>query len=430
MLLSKLFKSGKFMLAVYIILIATLLYARDIIGISINKNIFIALVILFSMSLKYENLLSLILFTLPLMCGLPGNYFLPIWCIIVVFYQIRKKVFNYSILAFWIVIVLWEIVIYCFYSFEIPTMNVLGYFSALLLTCVLISEKKTIDYSTPVICFCLGCCVLLGAIFLMYSSEPSMMYTDGGVRMGGDMYTDVAEMTLKTNANNIGYLSSASIACLFTLFYYKKINVTIFIILAGISFYCGMFSISRTWAISVILTIIIYSIFQRDNKKVGNALLCVIVILGSYYLSKNPLILDAFIGRFEGDEIETGGQRTILFAQYNDYLINHPWNLFLGTSAQLYKEVTGLYHSTHNSLQQIWLSYGIVGFVIIMTIFFKTIKKYYCKKEYMACMPMLIILFFLQSIQVLNPHNGMYPIIAAFFVMKMVKEYTTLSIRK
>lgn len=65
MLLSKLFKSGKLMLAIYIILIATLLYARDIIGISVNKNIFIALVILFSMSLKYENLLSLILFTLP-----------------------------------------------------------------------------------------------------------------------------------------------------------------------------------------------------------------------------------------------------------------------------------------------------------------------------------------------------------------------------
>ena len=421
MLLSKLFKSGKLMLAIYIILIATLLYARDIIGISVNKNIFIALVILFSMSLKYENLLSLILFTLPLMCGLPGNYFLPVWCLIVVFYQIRNNTFNFSILAFWLAIVLWEIMIYCFYPFEIPTMNVLGYFSALLLTCVLISEYRTIDYSTPVICFCLGCCVLLGAIFLIYSSDPSMMYTDGGVRMGGDMYTDTMEMTLKTNSNNIGYLSSASIACLFTLFYYKKIDVILFMVMAGVSFYCGMFSISRTWAISVILTIVVYSIFQRENKKVGYTLLCVIAILGFYYLSKNPLLLDAFIGRFEGDNIETGGQRTVLFAQYNEFLLKHPWNLFLGTSAQLYKDVTGLYHSTHNSLQQIWMSYGIIGFVVIITVYFKALKHNYVKKEYMACMPMLMIVFFLQSIQVLNPHNGMYPIIAAFFIMKMIK---------
>lgn len=421
MLLSKLFKSGKLMLAIYIILIATLLYARDIIGISVNKNIFIALVILFSMSLKYENLLSLILFTLPLMCGLPGNYFLPVWCLIVVFYQIRNNTFNFSILAFWLAIVLWEIMIYCFYPFEIPTMNVLGYFSALLLTCVLISEYRTIDYSTPVICFCLGCCVLLGAIFLIYSSDPSMMYTDGGVRMGGDMYTDTMEMTLKTNPNNIGYLSSASIACLFTLFYYKKIDVILFMVMAGVSFYCGMFSISRTWAISVILTIVVYSIFQRENKKVGYTLLCVIAILGFYYLSKNPLLLDAFIGRFEGDNIETGGQRTVLFAQYNEFLLKHPWNLFWGTSAQLYKDVTGLYHSTHNSLQQIWMSYGIIGFVVIITVYFKALKHNYVKKEYMACMPMLMIVFFLQSIQVLNPHNGMYPIIAAFFIMKMIK---------
>ena len=421
MLLSKLFKSGKFMLAVYIILIATLLYARDIIGISINKNIFIALVILFSMSLKYENLLSLILFTLPLMCGLPGNYFLPIWCLIVVFYQIRNNTFNYSILAFWLAIVLWEIVIYCFYPFEIPTMNALSYFSALLLTCVLISEYRTIDYSTPVICFCLGCCVLLGAIFLIYSSDPSMMYTDGGVRMGGDMYTDTMKMTLKTNSNNVGYLSSASIACLFTLFYYKKIDVIIFMVMAGVSFYCGMFSLSRTWAISVVLTIVIYSIFQRENKKAGYALLCVIAIIGFYYLSKSPLLLDAFIGRFEGDNIKTGGQRTVLFAQYNEFLLNHPWNLFWGTSAQLYKDVTGLYHSTHNSLQQIWMSYGIIGFLVIITVYFKALKNNYLKKEYMACMPMLMIVFFLQSIQVLNPHNGMYPIIAAFFIMKMIK---------
>lgn len=421
MLLSKLFKSGKFMLAVYIILIATLLYARDIIGISINKNIFIALVILFSMSLKYENLLSLILFTLPLMCGLPGNYFLPIWCLIVVFYQIRNNTFNYSILTFWLAIVLWEIVIYCFYPFEIPTMNALSYFSALLLTCVLISEYRTIDYSTPVICFCLGCCVLLGAIFLIYSSDPSMMYTDGGVRMGGDMYTDTMKMTLKTNSNNVGYLSSASIACLFTLFYYKKIDVIIFMVMAGVSFYCGMFSLSRTWAISVVLTIVIYSIFQRENKKAGYALLCVIAIIGFYYLSKSPLLLDAFIGRFEGDNIKTGGQRTVLFAQYNEFLLNHPWNLFWGTSAQLYKDVTGLYHSTHNSLQQIWMSYGIIGFLVIITVYFKALKNNYLKKEYMACMPMLMIVFFLQSIQVLNPHNGMYPIIAAFFIMKMIK---------
>lgn len=409
------------MLAVYMLLVGILLYVRDIIGMSIDKNVFIILVVVFTFLMKYENVLSLILFTLPLMCGLPGNYFLPIWCIVVLFHQIQNKTFRFSILAFWMLIIFWESLIYCFYSFEIPTMNVLGYFSALFLTFTLVSENQNINYRTPILCFCIGCCVLLGTIFLMYSRDVTMMYTEGGVRMGGDSYTDTLEMTLKTNANNIGYLSSASIACLFAMFYYKKINVVTFLILAGTSFICGMYSISRTWALSMALILIVYFIFQKENKKVGYALLFVIVISGACYFSKYPLLLDAFTGRFEGDQIETGGQRTILFAQYNDFLMKHSWNLLFGTSAQLYKNVTGLYHSTHNSLQQIWLSYGIIGFMVIMAVYLKALINNYTSKEYMACLPMCIIVFFLQSIQILNPHNGLYPVIVAFFIMKMVK---------
>ena len=410
------------MLAFYMILVTILLYARDVLGVGVDKNVFIVLVTLFSLVMKYENLLSLILFTLPLMCGLPGNYFLPVWCLLIFIQQIKSKTFKLPVFAFWFIIVAWEVSIYGFYIFEIPIMNVLGYFSALFLTCALISEKRNLDYMTPVLCFCIGCCVLLGVIFLVYSSDPAMMYAEGGVRMGGDAYADTPEMTLKTNANNIGYFSSASIACLFALFYYKKINVATFSLLVGVAFSCGMFSVSRTWAISMALTLIVYLLFQRENRKIGFALLCVIVGILIYYFSSHPFMLDAFIGRFEGDNIETGGQRTVLFAQYNHFLKEHPLNLIFGTSAQLYKEVTGLYHSTHNGLQQIWLSYGVIGFIVIMLAYLKTLKSNYVKKEYMACLPMLIIVFFLQTIQIFNPHNGLYPLIAAFFVMKMIKE--------
>ena len=422
MLLTKILKSDKLMLAIYMILVTVLLYARDVLNVGVDKNIFVVLVIAFSLVMKYENLLSLILFTLPLMCGLPGNYFLPIWCFIIIIQQIKSKTFKIPVFVFWLIIVVWEFIIYGFYIFEIPIMNVLGYFSALFLTCALITENRKLNYTTPVLCFSMGCCVLLGIIFLIYSSDPTMMYADGGVRMGGDAYADTAEMTLKTNANNIGYLSSASIACLFALFYYKKINVITLFLLVGIAFSCGMFSVSRTWAILIALTLIAYLLFQRENRKVGVIILCVVVGMIYYYFSNNPLMLDAFIGRFEGDNIETGGQRTVLFAEYNKFLREHPLNLFFGTSAQLYKEVTGLYHSTHNGLQQIWLSYGVIGFVVIMFAYLRTLKRHYVKKEYMACLPMLIIVFFLQTIQIFNPHNGMYPLIAAFFVMKMVKE--------
>ena len=151
-------------------------------------------------------------------------------------------------------------------------------------------------------------------------------------------------------------------------------------------------------------------------------MLFILVIGMAYFLMQNEVILQVFIDRFTGDNIETGGQRTTLFQDYNNYLIDHPINLLFGTSIQLYKEVTQLYHSTHNGLQQIWLSYGIVGFIIMMYAYVRSLKANYPTKQYMACLPMIITFLFLQTIQVLNPHNGLYPILISFLMMKMIKK--------
>lgn len=399
-----------------------LLYTRDIIEIEISKYIFIAVILFFSFVTTYEKLLSILLFTLPLMNGLPGNYILPIWCILIISNKLRNKNIQLGVISLWITFIIWEISIYCFYTFDISITNEIGYFSALLLTFSLISEQRNFDYKTPIICFCIGCCVLLVIIYIMYINSPAMIYGDEEVRMGGDAYIDSARMTLKCNANSVGYLSSASLACSFSLFYYKRIRLVLFIALVGIAFYCGMFSVSRTWVLSNILILLFYFIFQKKDRKVGILTLLTLIVAGCYYFSENQLILDMFIDRFESDNIETAGNRTELFASYNDFLLSHSWNLFLGTSAQMYKEVTGLYHSTHNSLQQIWLSYGALGFIIFVAAFLCSLKQNFVKHEYIAFMPLLIVAFFLQSIQILNPYNGLYPIIAAFFILKMVKQ--------
>lgn len=398
------------------------LYARDVLDLGISKNVFVILVCFFSLIIKYENLVSLILFTLPLLCGLPGNYFLPLWCLLIMCHQVKRKSLDLFAVCFWGTIVIWELAIYTFYSYEIPPMIVISYFMAFFIVCTLISEKTHYNYKYPVIFFCIGCCVLLGIIYLMYSSDPTMLASDGDIRMGGDLYVDTKEMTLKTNANNIGYLSVSAIASMFALFYYKKVELKVFLPIVVIAFFCGMYSVSRTWAISLVLILILYFVLQKENRLMGYLLLIALLLIGFYYFSQNPIMLNAFILRFTSDDMETGGGRSDLFAQYNEFLTNHPWNLLFGTSAQLYKEVTGLYHSTHNSLQQIWLSYGIIGFFFIMIVYIRTFMKYYTKKQYMAYMPMFVMVFFLQTIQVLNPYNGLFPLIAAFYIMKMVKK--------
>lgn len=396
---------------------------RDIGGVGINKMVFVVLVIGVSIICKYETLVSLITFTLPLMYGLPGNYFLPVWVLLVISKLARHGEFRESkAVLFVVVIFIAEILHYAFYKYDVDSMQLVGYTCSLLLVAIFSTNNKDMDYSIPVISFCIGCCVLLFLIYLLYIQNPQMIYSEGGVRMGGDIYKEDGAMTLATNANNVGYFSSACIACVMALFYYRKINIIAFFMILATSLYCGMFSVSRSWLITIALIFAAYFFFNKENRKYGYLMFGILFLVVFYYLRFHPEFLNMFIDRFTGDDIETGGQRTTLFAEYNKYLGDHFESFLFGTGALIYKEVTGVFNSTHNGLQQIWVSYGIIGFLYFSYFYYKVLKQNYTSKHYMAVMPMLAIAFFLQTIQVLNPHNGMYPLIVAFFIMKMVKQ--------
>lgn len=420
------FYKKNFWVILYIVIITVLLYARDIIGIPINKYVFIGICFMFSATASYKQLIPIITFTLPLMCGLPGNFLLPIWCFLVLWNQIRGKTININAIGFVVLFAIWELTLICFYPNSIPIINLIGYICALLLLSLLVAEKGAMDYTLAIQTFIVGCSVLLLCSYLIYIQNPSLMVLDNGVRMGGDTYAEEGVMSLHTNANNIGFLSAVAISFALSLFYYKKLAFIPFLILVSICFFCGLFAVSRTWALSVVFCIIFYFIFQRENKKVGYAILIALVGLMFCFLSKNDAILNVFIERFTGDDIETGGQRTTLFSLYNAFLLEHPINLLFGTGAQQYKEVTGIFNSTHNGLQQIWLSYGIIGFLIFMLCYIKLLKKFYSQKQYMAFMPMAITFIYLQTIQVLNPHNGLYPIIVSFFMMRIIQRSNNL----
>ena len=407
-------------LILYISLITLLLYARDVLDITINKNIFIMVGLGFSIIVKYDNLIPIIMFTLPLLFGLPGNYFLPIWCVLVAWHQTKYKTIHRSAMLFVLLVSIWEFLIYLSYPFQIQIANYIGYVSSLLLLCLLSTEKSFRNHSNSIIAFLIGCCVLLVCIYLIYIKDPTLMIIDGGSRMGGVSYTEEGVMSLKANANSIGLISAIAISISLTLFYYKKLHIFPFILIIASCFYCGLFAVSRTWVIMVLLCFVLYFFFQKENKKVGYAMFFACILGVVYYLRQNDAILQVFMDRFTDDNLETGGGRTTLFQEYNDFLLNNPFNLLFGTSALLYKEVTGQFQSTHNGLQQVWLSYGIIGFCIFMFAYVSQIKAYYTKGQYMACMPMLITFLFLQTLQVLNPYYGLYPIIASFLVMRMI----------
>lgn len=417
----RMFVQQRWIFVIYIVLLATLLGLRDIVGYELSKYAFVALILGTSVVVNYQTLISVITFTLPLLWGLPGNYLLPVWALLIIYHQYVNGNLDFKALFFSIFILIWEIVACAFQPYAFSLMDMIAYISSLMLMGLLVTDKGQTEYGTPVLAFCLGCCVLLSYIFIMYIQDPTLVYTEGGLRMGGDMYADDGRMVLRTNANNIGYISVSAIACTLALFYYKKIRIVPCIAIVAVAFICGMYSVSRTWAILVVLTFLVYFIFQKQNRKTGIALLLLFTAAAVFYFMNNASMINAFVARFTGDNIATAGDRFTLFAEYNRFLFTHPLSLVFGTGAQLYREAAGILHSTHNGLQQICVAYGIIGLLIFMFAYVYLIRRNYVKGQVVACLPMIVVFMFIQTIQFLNPYSAMFPMIIAFMVMKMVK---------
>lgn len=422
-----LFSFQNILLICYIFIMTYFLYMRDVNEVNINKFIFALIVILASILSNTSTLIAIILFTIPLMCGLPGNFFLPVWILLIALHFLRNK--NRSFLPpFWLAtfFILFEIFHYIWYDFENNYIEVASYYCSLLLIFTLCYSNLKIDYTRSVLAFCIGCCVLLTIIFMMFikGGDAAMMVEMSG-RMGGDkVYAGDEIMTLRTNPNTIGLFSSTSIACALALFYYKRFHFITLILIVFLCFVCGLFSVSRTWVLVLCLMVILYLFFQHKSKWVGYVTVGLLLLSFIFFYLRNPEIVALFLNRFTDSSIQTGGNRTVLFEAYNNFMFDNLIYMLWGTSAQFYKDVTGIFNSTHNGIQQIFICYGIIGVIILLGVYVRLLVRNYTHRQQMAVLPMICVFIFLQTLQSLWPITCLYPIIAAFFVMKIVKQDT------
>lgn len=413
--------SNHWLLLSYMITIIIMLYLRDVSGYDINKMYFVYLVLIVSLCCKMSNLFSLIAFTLPFMCGLPGNYFLPIWTLRIVIQIFKKKnIYDINVIYFMIVITIYEILHILYYPYQINLLTLCGYLCSFTIVATMSANDFSIDFSKPTLSFCIGSSVFLCIMYLIYKSNPSMMLLEGGIRMGGDSIKEEDVMILATNANYVALYSIASLACLLSLFHYKKIRANIFIPLFLISLFCGMFSVSRTWMVLVPFMFLYYLFMNHKKQNYGYIIFVLLIAFIVYFIQSNKEYIYMFVNRFNGDSVDGG--RIYIISTYYDYLSEHIGMFIFGTGCLIYPDVIKINFSIHNALQQIWVCYGIIGLTFILGAFLKNIRRYYVTKEYMAVLPMISVFIFLQTIQVLSPYYCMYPLIPAFLIMKMVKQ--------
>ena len=135
-----LLKRNSYRVAIYILILSIIIALRDIAGLEINKILIIAFCTGCFLTASYEELVEELFFTFPLLCGLPGNYIMPIALILMMVKKrkISKKpiiLFTYFTFVELLSAILWT-------NFEI--MKEVGYLVNLFLFFVLIYNNN--DY--------------------------------------------------------------------------------------------------------------------------------------------------------------------------------------------------------------------------------------------------------------------------------------------
>lgn len=147
------FVQQRWILIIYIVLLTALLGVRDIVGYDLSKYVFVALILGTSVLVNYQTLVSVITFTLPLLCGLPGNYLLPIWALLIIYHQYVNKGLDFKAVFFCVFFLIWEVAANAFHPYSFSIMDMVAYGSSLVLLSLLVTDKSQVRYSTPVLAF-------------------------------------------------------------------------------------------------------------------------------------------------------------------------------------------------------------------------------------------------------------------------------------
>lgn len=418
-------------------LMTVALFARDLFGVSIPKTYIIALAIIPALFMNYQSLVCYIYFLFPLTSGISGNIIFPL--IIVILLIKQRDTLPKNVIYCYVALAFMELIHYLFYDFAVSWASVVGYLCNLFFLVYFVSMKNdAVDNRKCIVSFCVGLVVFLVAIFYITQINLDVeMFLEEGNRLGDTKSMSDLEqggMMLNANPNGLGFFSIVGMASVMVLYYLKKIKLLSFVLFMAIYLGVGALSLSRTFLLSVFLLIAIYFFLsgQGTGRKswTRTIMLLAFVVVAIYLLWNTTFLNDAYNNRIERVSGDEAGGRLSILSQYNRYLLDNPVYLLFGTGAVHYHDVIyTLFNATHNGLQQILVSYGVIGFVFFFAITVAAFKNCYRQKSPICLVPCIIALIYVQSGQLLNPSNNLYLFIVVFTVMKLSSDTNVRSVQ-
>lgn len=396
--------------------------SRDIGGSAINPYLTTLLISGIAVILPYSQIVAYASFMLPLSCGIQSAF----WVVVLGCLLFKGYKLSLSTIIMFVVVFLLELFGQIQYDgTNVIVKNTIFYLVSFFLVMYLtMNANKNVDVSLNIRYFIYGTTFLFLMIFGRVIIEEGIdEVMAGALRYSMDDKDLAQDYVFFTNANNLGLYSSVCFATL--LLGSKRLGMPqilyipiLILIVSG-----GALSLSRTWLITSILSLVLFLFISPKNKVFLSVLLiCGIVALLAFNMTILEPLYEMFEERLTADDIENGAGRTDLFDLYHNFFTANPRYWLTGTGAVYYLSVCRQPNSIHNMLQQIYICYGFVGAAAFLTYFiniFRNNKKYV--RHIVQYLPIVIYLIFAQTVQIVNPIYCMYPLVLAVYCLQIYK---------
>ena len=408
----------------YAILLSMLVSFRDLAGLAISKSIITIFCSLFMVFSSKEQLIYIIVFTIPFLSGLPGTY---IMLIALLLYLIKQKNINVLATTVFFCLILLELFSLMFVDNNclINSIQYLVFIGHLLYLST--ENDKNIDNTLCLRFFNTATIIVCSLITVMaMKTAPDnwkVLFSNGWFRVGDTQMEEATGMVLALNANSMAYFCIVGIADALLLLNKSKGRFRAIYLLEIVAFIgFAVMTNSRSFIIVLLLVLVLYSLSQSTSLKsiiltVIAFLICGLIVWN--FLGNNQFLIEGILGRLNDSTMHSAGGRTSLFIEYLTLWSSNIRTVFFGAGVSGYSEVFQLKGSIHNGTMQILICTGCFGAAMLYLMIVRPIyRAKVLKVRLQYYLPIISVIVFTQTIQFLNPCFLMLPYIIGVYALK------------
>lgn len=406
--------SIKKILNVFILLLFVgLILARDVIDISVNSYVFVALAVIFFAINDADKTVAAMAFLIP---SYNGIQYVIIYLIGIAI-LILKDATAFQIRPVPILCTMLIILIELFAGFnEEVVLNLTAlfrFFGMFIFSFLLFpSYSKKLDYALVLKAFLWGTLFMVVNILWQYIIVYGVSaFITLGIRVG-DVTTHfylTRGFRVSNDQNLLGIISATAISSALIL-NYRKSGSGLYLLFIPAFLIFGFLTQSRTFLLTIAVMFTYYmfaSLFKGKEKNVNRTVLIFIIVVTLLVVTYNiiqsyfPQYVENLTSRLEAEDI-TGG-RSRIFQFYNEFMLNNPGYIPFGTGMLSYRQVSG-YGSIHNGFQEVFVSWGVIGCLLVTLMMISLYKSSSMAKKFepIRLLPIIMYIIPIQTIQWFN----------------------------